>query len=215
MIHAILGKKLDQTQMFTEDGERIPVTKIQAGPCWITYIIQRDAYKAVQLGFDTAKHMNKAQVGHLKKAGLKNKLRFFHEVRVDDVSDDLVPGKEIKVHDVLKKNDHVSVTGTSKGKGFAGTVKRYGFGGGPRTHGQSDRERAPGSIGAGTTPGRVYKGKKMAGRMGGEQVKQRGLRVMDVDEEKGIVTIKGLVPGPKSGLVLIEVNKRVESTKTE
>jgi large subunit ribosomal protein L3 len=198
---AILGSKIGQTQAFSQDGKRIPVTEIEAGPCWITQVTD----KSVQLGFGNIKNMSKAEVGHIKKAGLDKKLRFLRSFRISNLSDlgNLSLGQEIKVGDVLAVGDKVTITGISKGKGFAGVVKRHGFMGGPRTHGQSDRERAPGSIGATTTPGRVYRGKRMAGRMGNDQVTLRKLKVVAVDSEKNILTLKGLVPGGKNGLLLI------------
>jgi len=192
---AILGSKIGQSQSFTEAGKRIPVTTIQAGPCWVTQVTDTQA----QLGFGTIKNISKAEVGHIKKAGLDTKLRF---LRSFPVSDEKL-GQEIKVGDVFAIGDKVTVTGTSKGKGFAGVVKRHGFHGGPRTHGQSDRERSPGSIGATTTPGRVYRGKRMAGRMGGDRVTLRKLLVVAIDAEKNILTLKGLVPGAKKSLLLI------------
>lgn len=202
MIHAMLGTKLAQSQQFTEDGKRIPATVVVAGPCWVT----QKTDTQIQLGFKTIKNLNKAETGHIKKAGLDKKLRFLRSFRLSNVSDvsDLSVGKEIHVGDVFAPGDHVRVTGTSKGKGFAGVVKRHHFRGGPRTHGQSDRERAPGSIGQTTTPGRVYRGKRMAGRMGGDRVTVTGLQVVAVDPEKNTMTIKGLVPGPKLGLLLIQ-----------
>lgn len=192
---AILGTKIGQSQAFDSAGKRIPVTEITAGPCWVTKVSDT----SVQLGFGNIKNISKAEVGHIKKAGLDKKLRF---LRSFPVSDEKL-GQEIKVGDVLAVGDKVTVTGTSKGKGFAGVVKRHGFHGGPRTHGQSDRERAPGSIGATTTPGRVYRGKRMAGRMGGDRVTLRKLEVIAVDSEKNMLTLKGLVPGAKKSLLLI------------
>ncbi len=196
MIHALLGFKVDQAQQFDPDGRRIPVTTIEAGPCWVTQKTER----SVQLGFGTIKNMSKAETGHIKKAGLDKKLRFLRSFPVSDVT----MGQEIKVGDVFAVGDSIRVTGTSKGKGFAGGVKRHGFHGGPRTHGQSDRERAPGAVGSGTTPGRVYKGKRMAGRMGGERVTVTGLRVVAINTEKNLLTVKGLVPGAKEGLLLVQ-----------
>ncbi|MBI5619706.1 50S ribosomal protein L3 [Candidatus Gottesmanbacteria bacterium] len=216
MISGILGIKLKQTQTFTDDGRRIPVTEIQAGPCWITRVTDAGQSRRIQLGFGTAKHLSKAEEGHIKKAGLTDKLRFLREIRVPAhppahtggvLNSDSPPvcavGDTITVGDVFQPGDAVRVTGTSKGKGFAGVVKRHHFAGGPRTHGQSDRERAPGSIGQTTTPGRVYRGKRMAGRMGSDQVTVRGLAVVSIDPEKNILTVKGVVPGGRRGLLLI------------
>ena len=148
--------------------------------------------------------ISQAIIGHLKKAGLdKNPPRFLREVRVTDLGD-LKPGSEIKADDVFKEGDKVAITGISKGKGFAGVVKRHHFKGGPRTHGQSDRERAPGSIGQTTTPGRVYKGKRMAGRMGQDKVTLKNLKVVSIDTEKNILIVSGLVPGGRNSLLMIK-----------
>jgi large subunit ribosomal protein L3 len=201
----LLGTKQGQTQAFTPTGERIPVTTICAGPCWITQIIKGDTYQSLQVAFFNTKHISKVTEGKMKKAGLeKIKPRFLREIRIEAVGEDMTVGKEIKVADVFAVGDKIQVTGTSKGKGFAGVVKRHGFKGGPRTHGQSDRERAPGSIGQTTTPGRVYRGKRMAGRMGSDRVTVKGLEVVAVDNEKNILTVKGLVPGGTGGLLYIK-----------
>ena len=204
-MNAILGSKIGQSQTFSEAGIRIPVTMIQAGPCWITHVTDAQTYKSIQLGFGNIKNISKAEFGHIKKANLTKKLRFLRSFRVGNLGDlgDLSLGKEIKVGDVLAVGDKVTITGVSKGKGFAGVVKRHGFMGGPRTHGQSDRERAPGSIGQTTTPGRVYRGKRMAGRMGNDRVTLRKLQVVAVNADKNILTVKGLIPGGVNGLLLI------------
>jgi large subunit ribosomal protein L3 len=204
MIQGLLATKETQTQAVTEDGKRIPVTVVVAGPCWVTKITDGGTYKSLQLAFGSAKHILKAQEGHIKKAGLEIKPRFLREIRVSEVPETVKVGSELKVADVFAAGDKIMITGTSKGKGFAGVVKRHGFKGGPRTHGQSDRERAPGSIGQTTTPGRVYRGKRMAGRMGSDRVTVRGLEVVSIDSEKNIMQIKGLVPGSKNGLLLIQ-----------
>jgi large subunit ribosomal protein L3 len=202
MIPILLGKKIRQTQRFTEDGERIPVTEITAGPCYVTQIRDIPSGIRVQIGFGQIKRMSKAEEGHLKKAGLTNKLRFLRSVETEK-DQELTPGRQISIEDVFTIGETVSVTGVSKGKGFAGVVKRHGFRGGPRTHGQSDRERAPGSIGQTTTPGRVYKGKRMAGRMGSDRVTVKGLKVVAIDPEKQVLTISGVIPGAVEGLVTI------------
>lgn len=206
MISAILGTKLGQSQTFTADGKRIPVTVIEAGPCWVSEVTDGGSYRSVQLAFGATKHISKAEAGHIKKAGLEKRLRFLRSFRIGTLGDlgDVKPGVEIKVGDVFAVGDAVRVTGTSKGKGFAGVVKRHGFAGGPRTHGQSDRERAPGSIGATTTPGRVYRGKRMAGRMGSERVTVRGLEVFAINPDTNTLTVKGLVPGGQKGLLIIQ-----------
>ncbi len=202
MITAILGTKLGQSQQFTQEGQRIPVTLIQAGPCWVTAIADRGNYRSVQIGFGMTKHITKAVAGHIKKAGLEQKPRFLREIRVSD-GNDIQVGQKVTAGEIFAPGDVIRIMGISKGKGFAGGVKRHGFAGGPATHGQSDRERAPGSIGQTTTPGRVYRGKRMAGRMGGERVTVIGLKVVHVDPEKNILTIKGVVPGAKNGLLVI------------
>ncbi|MEK7065390.1 MAG: 50S ribosomal protein L3 [Patescibacteria group bacterium] len=213
MIPGLLGIKLGQSQTFDPDGRRIPVTTIEAGPCWVTKIAEYGSFRGIQLGFGTTKHLAKAQEGQMKKAGLDKKPRFLREIRIPvhpaGESELRTPagckiGDTITVGDVFAPGDPVRVTGTSKGKGFAGVVKRHHFAGGPRTHGQSDRERAPGSIGQTTTPGRVYRGKRMAGRMGTDTVTVRGLKVIAVDPQNNTVTIKGLVPGGRKGLLLIQ-----------
>lgn len=209
MLNAILGSKLDQSQMFDKDGNRITVTNILAGPCKIVAIkdSQKDGYTAVQVGFGTRRPITitKPVKGVIDKAGLGQKPpRFLREIAImeSDIGD-LKPGSEIKVTDVFQPGDKVQVTSISKGKGFAGVVKRHGFAGGPRTHGQSDRERAPGSIGQTTTPGRVYKGKRMAGRMGQDRVTIKNLQVMKVDSDKGLMTISGLVAGGRNALLIV------------
>ncbi len=204
MTSTILGTKIGQSQQFTPDGKRIPVTIVAAGPCWVTQVVDGGTYSNIQLAFGTTKHITKAVAGHIKKAGLDIQPRFLREIRVQNLNDDIKVGSQINVGDVLTVGDAIRVTGISKGKGFAGVVKRHGFAGGPRTHGQSDRERAPGSVGSGTTPGRVYRGKRMAGRMGGERVTVRGLQVVSIDPEKNLLTIKGVVPGAKNGLLIIQ-----------
>lgn len=211
MINTILGSKLRNSQTFVE-GFRIPVTKITAGPCVVTQVktMDRDGYWAIQIGFSLrrSKNTSKSLQGHFKKS-TNNQIdkstnfpRFLKEVRLDKEPDQKV-GDELKVSDFFKPGDVVAVTGISKGKGFAGGVKRYHFRGGSRTHGQSDRERAPGSIGGTTTPGRVYKGKKMAGNMGAEQVTVKNLHVVSVNPETNEMEISGAVPGNPGSLVLI------------
>ena len=200
---AILGSKLGQSQQFTDAGKRIPVTMITAGPCWITRVDDLPDYKQVQLGFGNIKNLSKAEIGHIKKAGLDKKLRFLRSFIVNEIGESDKLGAEVKVSDVLAVGDKVTITGVSKGKGFAGVVKRHGFAGMPRTHGTSDRERTPGSIGQTTTPGRVYRGKRMAGRMGNDQVTLRKLQVTAIDADKNVLTLKGLVPGGVNGLLLI------------
>ena len=199
----LLGTKQIQSQRFTAEGKRIPVTTIQAGPCFVTKIVEGGHYRNVQLSFGSAKHSTKAMDGHIKLSGLTIKPRFLREIRIDEKEEGLTLGQEIKVDKIFQIGDTIQITGTSKGKGFAGVVKRHGFAGGPRTHGQSDRERAPGSIGQTTTPGRVYKGKRMAGRMGSDTVTVKGLTVVDINVETHTLTVKGVVPGGKNGLLTL------------
>jgi large subunit ribosomal protein L3 len=205
MIHGLLGRKLGMLQRFEDDGTVSAVTVIEAGPCLVTQVktIERDGYEAVQLGFGYVKRLNQPQRGHLK--GLEN-VRHLREFKVDDVSEVSV-GQRVGA-DLFRPGDYVDVTAVSKGRGFAGVVRRHGFSGGPKTHGQSDRHRAPGSIGSTTTPGRVLKGLRMAGHMGAKQVTVRGLRVMDVNPDRGVLMLRGGVPGPRTGLVTIRRSRR-------
>lgn len=200
-MNGIIGKKIGMTQVFTPTGEAIPVTVIQAGPCFVTQIKtkQTDGYEAVQLGFGHTKRLNKPERGHLKRLP---PLRYLREFRVPDATAYQV-GQRITVS-IFKAGDKVDVTGISKGKGFAGVVKRHHFAGGPRTHGQSDRLRAPGAISSGTTPGRILKGKRMAGRMGNERVTVKGLTVIQADPQRDLLLVKGSVPGAANGLLLIK-----------
>jgi len=207
----ILGRKMGMTQIFDERGEIVPVTVIEAGPCFVTQVKtpERDGYAAVQLGFKEvkSKRLTKPQLEHLRKNQLPP-LRHLQEVRVSDVSQ-YEEGQKIRVS-IFDVGDRVDVIGISKGKGFAGVVKRHGFGGGPKTHGQSDRHRAPGAIGAGTTPGRILKGLRMAGRMGNARVTVQNLQVVLVDPERNLLAVKGAVPGAKNGLLIIkEARKNV------
>lgn len=206
MLNGIIGKKLDQTQAFLENGRRIPLSMISVSGNVITQLKnpEKDHYTAAQIGFGDKKKTTKALQGHIKKAGLEKTPRFFREIRVDSL-DGLEVGKELNVLEILEPGDVIDVTGTSKGKGYAGVVKKHHFKGGPRTHGQSDRERAPGSIGQTTTPGRVYKGKRMSGRMGAATVTVKNLTVIDIKD--GIVYVKGLIPGVKGALVMISKAK--------
>lgn len=209
MIKTILGTKLNTTQKFAQDGRRLTVTEIKAGPCYVVQIKtqEKDGYNSIQFGFGEKKmtKTSKPLKGHFKKAGLKTSFLYLKEVKLDSKDlEKLKIGDELKVADIFKTDDKIKVTGWTKGKGFAGVVKRWHFKGGPRTHGQSDRERSPGSIGQTTTPGRVYKGKKMAGRMGNARVTVPRLKVVDVNEKDNLLTIKGVVPGAKNGLLIIQ-----------
>jgi large subunit ribosomal protein L3 len=212
MIDTLLGVKKGMTSTYDSRGRRVGATVVEMMPNSVTQVKtleSKDRYNAVQLGIGTKKSVRKPQIGHAKKAGLESKIRWFREVRSDDVAD-INPGQQIAVSDVFSIGDNVKVTGTSKGKGFQGGVKRHGFAGGPKTHGQSDRHRAPGSIGSGTTPGRVYRGKKMAGHMGAEQVSTKGLEVVMVNKKDNLITIKGAVPGAIGGLVTITKLGRIK-----
>ena len=211
-MHVILGKKQSQTQMFLQDGTRVPVTIIEVkdNPVTAVKTMDRNGYVAVQLGQGIKKNAAKPQMGHAKKgANLNYAPNFLREVRFPaDTNIEELPkiGETIAATTVFEAGDIVDVTGKSKGKGFAGGVKRFHFKGGPRTHGQSDRERAPGSIGQTTTPGRVYKGKRMAGKMGNDTVTLKNLEVIEVTADG--VFIKGLVPGiPGSYVVIKKVGK--------
>jgi len=204
-VKAILGKKAGMTQVFNENGEAIPVTVIEAGPCYVTQVktLEKDGYDAVQLGFEEVKpqRLSGGERGHLKRSklpALRNLREFL--LRPDE---EIEEGQRILV-DVFEVGDQVDVVGFSKGRGFAGAVKRYGFRGGPKTHGQSDRHRAPGSIGATADPGRVWKGKRMPGRMGGARVTAQNLRVEVVDPERNLLAVRGSVPGAKGGLLMIK-----------
>ncbi len=212
MLQTIVGKKIDQTQAFLENGRRIPMSLISVSGNVVTQIKspEKDKYSAVQVGFGDKRKTTKALSGHIKKAGISTTPRFFREVRVES-TDGFELGKEINVAEVFEAGDVIHVTGTSKGKGYAGVVKRHHFRGGPRTHGQSDRERAPGSSGQTTTPGRVYKGKRMSGRMGTETVTIQNLIVLDIKD--GVLYVKGLIPGIKGALVTISKAKDNKESK--
>ena len=198
----ILGTKVGMTQVFDDTGEVIPVTVIEAGPCYVAQVKTEDTdgYNAVQIGFGhiEERKLKKPQRGHL---GTLPPLRYLREIRTDDASEYAV-GQQVDVG-IFTAGQRVDVTGISKGRGFAGVVKRHGFHGGPKTHGQSDRHRAPGSIGATSTPGRVFKGMRMAGRMGNERVTVQNLEIVRVDPDRNLLLVKGSVPGRRGGLVLI------------
>jgi len=212
MLDTILGFKQKMGAVYIND-RRYPVTWVKVEPCVVTQIKheEKDGYMAVQLGTGSKriKNVSKPLQGHLKKSpktqDSKEKMlpRFLREVRVKEDSQ-LKVGDEVKVADVLRAGDVVTITGISKGKGFAGVVKRWKFAGGPKTHGQSDRERAPGSIGNRTSPGRVFKGKRMAGRMGSDRVTVKNLNIIDVDEKNSLIAITGAVPGADKSLVFIK-----------
>ena len=196
----ILGKKIGMTQLFDEEGQAVAVTVIEAGPCYVTQVknVNSDGYNAVQVGFDHAKKLVKPARGHL---GDLPPLRYLREIRTDDV-DEYEVGQVLDVT-TFEPGEAIDITGISKGRGFAGGMRRHGFGGGPKTHGQSDRQRAVGSIGSTTTPGRVKKGKRMPGHMGNERVTVLNLEVVRVYPERNLIAVRGSVPGPKQGLLLI------------
>ncbi len=213
MLDTFFGKKVNQSQIYIDNGNRIAVTNVFVAPCTVVQLKKgdKDGYWALQVGIDqrVSRNITLPLKGHLKKTGQGNYLpRFLREIRLRTWhGEENFPyklGEQIGIEKVLQIGDLVKVTGTSKSKGFQGGVKRYGFKGGPRTHGQSDRERAPGSIGQTTTPGRVYKGKRMAGRMGGGNVTTIGLKVVQIDTEKHLLTLKGLIPGRVTGLIKIQ-----------
>lgn len=205
----ILGKKLEMTQIFREDGAVIPVTAVLATPNVVTQIKSatgKDGYNAVQIGFGVSKKNGKSKAGHLKDLAAVKTIKEFR-VGADDTAS-LKRGDEITV-DVFAPGDEVKVTGTSKGKGFQGVVKRHGFHGAPKSHGHKDQERMPGSIGAGGVQ-RVFKGKRMAGHMGDEQVTVSGLSVVAIEPENNIIYIKGAIPGARNGQVMIYGNGVME-----
>ena len=205
MLKGLIGRKIGMTQIFDESGRAIPVTLLEAGPCFVSQIknAETDGYSAVQLAFGETKpkRLSKAELGHLKTNNLPpvRVLREFRTKKLEDIN----PGDELKAS-VFAAGEYVDVIGTSKGKGFAGAMKRHGFHGGPATHGQSDRQRSPGSSGSGTTPGRVYKGKRRPGHMGDVQVTSSHIRVAMVDPERNLIAVQGSVPGAKGGTVVIK-----------
>lgn len=221
----IIGEKGKSTQVYTDAGIRIPVTFINTNPCYIVDVKDpvQHRYFAVKLGFGATKNIKKTVFGEITKAGVKTPLRFLCEVRLEKYGDKtklisegkkkgieigeakMYIGDEIKPSLLFKKGDLVDVSGTSKGKGFQGVVRRHHFAGGPKTHGQSDRQRSPGAIGQTTTPGRVYKGKRMAGKMGFVRVTEKQLIVVDAKDD-GLL-VKGLIPGSLGSL--IEVRKSI------
>ena len=199
----IIGRKIGMTRIFDENGESVPVTVIEAGPCPVVELKTRDThgYEAVQIGFGMrkAKATSKPLLGHFKKAGVEP-VRILRELRVDSVSEYEV-GQPIKA-DLFKVGDRINVTGVSRGKGFQGVVKRWGFGGGPDSHG-SRRHRAPGSIGQCATPAKVWKNRKMAGHAGSRRVTVKNLEVVEVDPDKNVIAVRGAVPGHPRGYVIL------------
>jgi large subunit ribosomal protein L3 len=209
----IIGKKVGMTQIFDEQGNVVPVTVIEAGPCYVTQIrtSDRDGYTAVQLGFGSTKpqRISRGELGHLQRNNLPA-LRHLREFRLETV--DVKEGDEIKAN-VFEKGDIVDVIGTSKGRGFAGPIKRHNFNRQKATHGASDRERAQGSLGMTTTPGRVFPNKRMAGHMGNARVTSQNLEVIVVDAEKNLLAVKGSVPGARNGIVIVAPAKKADRKK--
>lgn len=203
MTKGILGRKIDMTQVFAENGDLIPVTVIEATPNVVLQkkTIEKDGYKAIQLGFEdlSEKRANKPQIGHAAKANTTPK-RFIREIRGANI-DEYEVGQEVKV-DIFSEGDIVDVTGISKGKGFQGAIKRHGQSRGPMAHG-SRYHRRPGSMGA-IAPNRVFKSKELPGRMGGQRVTIQNLKIVKVDPERNLLLIKGNVPGPRKGLVIVK-----------
>ena len=200
----LIGKKIGMTSIYDENGKNIPCTVIQAGPCVVTQVRTKevDGYEALQLGFDdkAEKQSTKALNGHFKKAGTTAKRRV---VEFQGFEQDLKLGDQILV-DHFEEGEFVDVSGTSKGKGFQGVVKRHGFAGSESSHGQQSMNRAPGSVGAASYPARIFKGMRMAGRMGGDTVKVQNLRVLKVVKDKNLIVVKGAVPGHKNSYVIIQ-----------
>ncbi|OVE79019.1 50S ribosomal protein L3 [bacterium I07] len=204
-MRGLLGKKIGMTRYFDPSGSTVPVTVIEAGPCTVVQIKnqEQDGYDAVQLGFieKKEKRANKPQMGHFKKADTTPK-RILREFR--DFEGEVKVGDQVGA-DLFNVGERVHLTGLSKGRGFAGVVKRHGFRGGPKTHGQSDRLRAPGSIGQSAYPKRVFKGIKMAGRMGNKKVTVRNLRVLKVYPDRNLLLVEGGVPGARNSIVEIRL----------
>ncbi len=202
----IIGRKVGMTQIFDANGNVIPVTVIQAGPCYVTQVrtADKDGYTAIQLGFGETKpqRLSKGQLGHLKRNNLPA-VKVLREFRLRKGDVDVTEGQMLQA-DVFTVGEHVDVVGTSKGTGFTGTIKRHNFHRQPKTHGQSDRERAPGSAGAGSTPGRTYPGTRMSGRSGGERVTSQNLVVVVVDTERNLLAVRGSVPGANGGIVIVK-----------
>jgi large subunit ribosomal protein L3 len=206
---ALLGKKVGMTGVFDEEGQYVPVTVIELGPNYVTQkkTKAKDGYDALQIGFTEKpeRNVNMSGKGHFEKAGTAT-LRYVKEIRSFDEAkfSTLDAGAEIKASDVFNEGDTIHVVATSKGRGFQGVVKRHHFGGvGQQTHGQSDRERAPGSIGASSYPSRVFKGQRMGGRMGGEQVTTRNLKILRIIPEQHLILVKGSIAGAKNQLVKV------------
>ncbi len=201
----IIGKKIGMTSVYSAEGANVPCTLIEAGPCVVTQVktLEKDGYSAIQIAFGERREKSTpaSLKGHFKKAGTTPKIK---SIEFKDFEQDLNIGSELKA-DFFSEGEFVDVVGTSKGKGFQGVVKRHGFGGvGGQTHGQHNRLRAPGSMGACSFPSRVFPGKRLGGRMGGDRVKTQNLQVVRVIVEKNLLVIKGSVPGPKGSIVIVQ-----------
>ena len=201
----IIGRKIGMTSIYSAEGKATPCTVIEAGPCVVTQVrtLEKDGYEAIQLGFGerSEKRTSKAMQGHFKRAGVAPKRKL---VEFKNFEGELQPGAELKVDDVFAEGEFVSISGTSKGKGFQGVVKRHGFGGvGQATHGQHNRLRAPGSVGAASTPARVFTGMRMAGQTGNGRVTIENLEVVKVLADEGVLIVKGAVPGHKGSMIII------------
>ena len=213
MLQGLIGRKVGMTQVFSDDGDVIPVTAIEAGPCWVVQkkTLERDGYTAVQLGFGAKKVKNttKPLLGHFERHGLPAApKRWVREFRVDaSALDALEEGQEV-TGELFAEIRRVDVTGTSKGRGFSGVMKRHGFGGKPRTHGTHESFRGSGAVGAGADPGRIFKNTRMAGQYGNTQVTIRNLEVVRFVAEQNLLLVKGAVPGPNGGMVRVRASKR-------
>lgn len=203
-MQVILGTKIGMTQIIGEDGVVTPVTILQAGPCTVTQIktVELDGYNAVQVGYGQGKNLSKSVTGHVKKAGENTNPKVLKEFRIETIPEDMKPGDQLTVES-FNIGDKVAVTGTSKGKGYAGTVKRWNFNESRNTHGFKGNIRRVGSIGS-MYPQKVFKGKKMPGRMGHDQVTVKNLVVAYIDKENNLIGLKGAVPGPRKGIVTVE-----------
>ena len=208
MFKGLIGKKIGMTQIFDETGVAVPVTLIEAGPCFVTQVrsVDSEGYSAVQLGYEEVKpkRLSGGELGHLKRNNLPP-LKYLREFRAKEIQ--VAEGDKIDVSQ-FAIGEKVDISGVSKGKGFAGGVKRYHFRGGPKTHGQSDRLRAPGSRSSTTTPGRVFKGARGAGHMGNDAVTAQNLKVVLVDAERNVIGVNGSVPGARGGLVVIKESRK-------
>ena len=202
--NSIIGKKIGMTTIYSDNGASMPVTIIEAGPCKVVQVksVDRDGYSALQIGFGDNKKVNKPISGHFKNASIKDSLTILKEFKSPNIQNEYL-GKEITVNS-FNEGDKVTITGKSKGKGFAGHMKRHNFSGGRASHGKNSVMRKAGSVGAGTSPGRIWPGTRMAGRMGGDKVTVENLKVLKIDNEKNLLFIKGAVPGSSKSILYIQ-----------